>query len=237
MTGFLVFAIIVVAIIVLFRYWRKREMEAFMGADVTDFEELSELVAKTQLNETDDNVVNIPAPQNRLPPAAEFALKSTVLDEVHRNCLQTLEDVVVDQYRILVHVPMQNIARAEQPDDEERLKRQSVSFVLCERTSMALVCGILLKGAGQTEVVRAEFLETVFRGIDRPLIVLPVASTYSSMEIREALAAVLENSPLERHCPKCGKEMMMRKAVRGRNAGKSFWVCREFPSCRGIMRI
>ena len=33
-------------------------------------------------------------------------------------------------------------------------------------------------------------------------------------------------------CPKCGGEMLMRTAQRGRNPGQKFWGCSNFPRCR-----
>ncbi|MDD5009240.1 MAG: topoisomerase DNA-binding C4 zinc finger domain-containing protein [Syntrophorhabdaceae bacterium] len=38
-------------------------------------------------------------------------------------------------------------------------------------------------------------------------------------------------------CPICGSNMVLRKATRGVNAGKNFWGCEKFPSCRGIRNI
>lgn len=36
-------------------------------------------------------------------------------------------------------------------------------------------------------------------------------------------------------CPKCGGEMVRRIAKKGANAGKEFWGCTGFPSCKGIV--
>lgn len=33
-------------------------------------------------------------------------------------------------------------------------------------------------------------------------------------------------------CPKCGKEMVLRTAKKGKSAGSQFWGCRNFPSCK-----
>lgn len=38
-------------------------------------------------------------------------------------------------------------------------------------------------------------------------------------------------------CPKCGSDMVRRKATKGTNAGKDFWGCTTFPKCGGIRRI
>lgn len=36
-------------------------------------------------------------------------------------------------------------------------------------------------------------------------------------------------------CPKCACPMILRTAKRGRNAGKSFWSCSDFPNCNGTL--
>lgn len=38
-------------------------------------------------------------------------------------------------------------------------------------------------------------------------------------------------------CPICGSDMVLRKAIRGANAGKNFWGCEKFPACRGIRNV
>lgn len=34
-------------------------------------------------------------------------------------------------------------------------------------------------------------------------------------------------------CPKCGAKMILRIAKKGKNKGKKFWGCGQFPKCRG----
>lgn len=38
-------------------------------------------------------------------------------------------------------------------------------------------------------------------------------------------------------CPICGNSMLKRLAKNGTNAGKEFWGCAHFPSCRGIVNL
>ena len=38
-------------------------------------------------------------------------------------------------------------------------------------------------------------------------------------------------------CPKCGGAMVRRTARQGAYAGKDFWACRGYPSCRGTINI
>lgn len=37
-------------------------------------------------------------------------------------------------------------------------------------------------------------------------------------------------------CPKCGAEMLLRKANKGPNAGQIFWGCSAYPACRTIIK-
>ncbi|MGD8950795.1 MAG: DUF2034 domain-containing protein [Desulfobacterales bacterium] len=36
-------------------------------------------------------------------------------------------------------------------------------------------------------------------------------------------------------CPKCGSEMKLRIARKGKHAGQEFWGCSNYPDCRGIL--
>ncbi|AAZ26590.1 nuclease-related domain-containing protein [Colwellia psychrerythraea] len=36
-------------------------------------------------------------------------------------------------------------------------------------------------------------------------------------------------------CSRCGSEMVLRKASKGKNAGNEFWGCRSFPRCRNVI--
>jgi len=64
---------------------------------------------------------------------------------------------------------------------------------------------------------------------------------------RAQVATISKNSPIDESphtyaeqkviCPICGSNMVLRKATRGVNAGKNFWGCEKFPSCRGIRNI
>lgn len=38
-------------------------------------------------------------------------------------------------------------------------------------------------------------------------------------------------------CPKCGGEMVLRTARKGKNAGKQFWGCAQFPKCRAVKQL
>ena len=37
-------------------------------------------------------------------------------------------------------------------------------------------------------------------------------------------------------CPKCGKQMVLRTAGKGKSAGSQFWGCSGFPNCKYTKR-
>jgi four helix bundle suffix protein len=53
-------------------------------------------------------------------------------------------------------------------------------------------------------------------------------------EIRVEARAKQQNAP---SCPYCGKPTTLRKATVGKNAGKEFWGCTEYPKCKGVVGI
>ncbi len=38
-------------------------------------------------------------------------------------------------------------------------------------------------------------------------------------------------------CPHCGKEMVLRTAKSGKNAGNQFWGCSDYPDCKGVVKL
>src|ERR1039458_5713316 len=52
--------------------------------------------------------------------------------------------------------------------------------------------------------------------------------------IRGKSRQVAQGSEAKPACPNCGSPMVRRTAKRGANAGKAFWGCTRYPSCKGI---
>ena len=38
-------------------------------------------------------------------------------------------------------------------------------------------------------------------------------------------------------CPQCGKQMVLRSAKKGKNAGGQFWGCSNYPECKGVAKV
>ena len=41
----------------------------------------------------------------------------------------------------------------------------------------------------------------------------------------------------DRICPRCGKDLVLRTARKGKNAGQQFYGCSGFPKCRYIRQL
>ena len=54
------------------------------------------------------------------------------------------------------------------------------------------------------------------------------------LDIEEVTEEVADIEPT---CPKCDGEMVKRISKKGKNEGKEFWGCKNFPKCRGVVSI
>ena len=48
---------------------------------------------------------------------------------------------------------------------------------------------------------------------------------------------LIEEKPEPNSCSKCGAEMVLRKATKGKNSGNEFWGCTSFPICKNVNEI
>jgi hypothetical protein len=251
MLGFIIFSGIVIGSVLGLRYLRAREIEAFREADMSAFEEFKADREESQIDpiavkaqsflagksgNASTKIVALPAAESVQPLRPVYEMRRELFSEINRNFYRNLESVAAKDYRIFVDVPLEEFVTVSQEKTGDRiLKGKSISYLLCSKTELTVVCGIQLRGAGQEPNRQFEFLKDLFLQIEKPLLDFPLVGDISREEIKEKLD--FTDSPLARSCPKCGNEMMMRKAVKGKNAGKTFWVCSGFPGCKGITRI
>lgn len=53
----------------------------------------------------------------------------------------------------------------------------------------------------------------------------------------EAIQAIQSIQEMHKPCPKCGSQLVKRKAKRGKNIGQEFYGCATFPKCRYVQNI
>lgn len=169
MGGFLIFAGVVTGLVLLVRLLRRREMEAFLKADVSVLGELP-LVAQAP-------------PVERIERPVEFSLREHMMDEVLGHFLRVVRHVAGDGYHVFVDVPVAEFVRASasMPDDE-------ITFLLCRLSDYKPVCGVFVRGASPSEAGRTDRLRNLFGQVGLPLVVLPMVQQISYDEVKEALA-------------------------------------------------
>jgi len=128
-----------------------------------------------------------------------------------------------------------------------KIAQKHVDFLLCEPGTIKPICGIELDDVSHTSkksYARDLFVEKVYKDAGFELIRFSSKSGYSLVEIEAALAhvfnkttdvPVVQDSREAVLCPKCGLEMVLRKASRGQNAGKEFYGCVNYPKCREVV--
>lgn len=105
-----------------------------------------------------------------------------------------------------------------------------------EMSTAGMLSGIAKMVGQETILTIARLLESEHR---------PIAFGYAGkFGLATHTAAMRNDNSLELTqsqetpvCPKCGNNMVKRKALKGTNAGNSFWGCTTYPKCRGILAI
>jgi hypothetical protein len=123
-------------------------------------------------------------------------------------------------------------------------------FILVESTSGRMVCGIELNDHSHQRRDRQErdaFLTGACKNARFPLLMVPAARQYDVVALREQIQQTIAGTasaalgpsetssalPLEAQvCPKCGSPLVEKTARRGKNAGRTFLSCADFPRCR-----
>ncbi len=236
MLGFSLFLVVLAGLYFLLRFMRRRELEKFLDADLSVIESMDlpkaaeEHLAMRKASEVRVDAV-VPAKDAE---TAIFSVRDAVLDDLHRHCLQVIEQVLPDKYRVFAQLPLAEFVRAGAGALIPRTRQ--IEFLVCDRANFGVICGIALRGAGPSEVARLQYVESVFRQIRCPLVVLPMVQQLSSEEVREGLRDLIPATDASPKCPRCSHTMAVRKMSKGVNAGTAFWVCSRFPDCKGVLR-
>ena len=238
MEGFLIFAFVIFLTVIFFRYLRKREIAAFREMDMgalQSFNAEREKAGKEPVVVPDEALI-AQAAKLVSPPeeSLEVELREGLFDEIHRHFYLELERAVEKQLLIFVQVPLNALIRGDS-QIQNRLKHKSISFVLCNPLNLKVIAGFQLKNAGSDAVLDDELKARIFAQIKVPLITFPMIGGISTAEIFDQLGPVLREIQID--CPACGGDMALRKAGKGKSAGRTFKVCRQYPSCKGRILV
>jgi hypothetical protein len=259
MKGFFFFVVFIAGFVMLLRYLRKREVESFMESDMADFQTFKQthetpkkpdpIIARVEAYAAmnpgvielkkntpvaadegePDSLVFVDAPAPIL-----HRLKRYTFDEVTRNMLTLLGTVAPKGILVLLNVPLSEFVKTDNGKDSN-LTTTKVTYLLCDATTLEVICGVQQRDAGSTGRQPIDHVKSVFGDIGLPLLEFPVSNDISEHEVRDKLDPVLLGRDVQA-CPNCGETMTIRKAKKGKRAGSIFWVCNDFPSCRGLVK-
>jgi len=86
-----------------------------------------------------------------------------------------------------------------------------------------------------TEEARAFASGKPIHLLDGPELLELVSSVQAGREAGPNAEPEPAQAPTPPRCPRCGKEMVLRTARRGKQAGGKFWGCQSYPACKGVM--
>tara|TARA_R110002124_G_scaffold176093_4_gene344079 strand:+ start:416 stop:1099 length:684 start_codon:yes stop_codon:yes gene_type:complete len=179
----------------------------------------------------------------------------------------SLKIVVGDSYDINSKVRLadlisvhKGLPKSEWSRSFNQIKAKHVDFILVDKTTTEILCGIELDDSSHNNPKRQNrdsFLDAAMKSAKLPLLRFKAEQTYNSKEIEEAINLVLKPSlmsPDESEeikvriepdldvnkidefitgkCPQCNAELVERKASKGRHEGVRFLGCSNFPKCR-----
>jgi ssDNA-binding Zn-finger/Zn-ribbon topoisomerase 1 len=152
--------------------------------------------------------------------------------------------------------------RSKQSTYLNKISKKHVDFLVCNASSMKAVCGIELDDtshARQDRMIRDEFVNEVFKTAGLPLIRYTNKRSYVLAEVEEKLQTIInptkvetvsfqtstigekiesnENSTMTPLCPKCHTPFVLRLAKSGKNVGKQFYGCSNYPKCREMLEM
>lgn len=73
--------------------------------------------------------------------------------------------------------------------------------------------------------------------LDGPNLLELVRSVQARREVALNEETKPAQAPTPPRCPRCGKEMILRTARSGNQAGGKFWGCQSYPACKGTLPV
>ncbi len=153
------------------------------------------------------------------------------------------------------------LAKSEWSRAFNQIKAKHVDFVLVDKITTEILCGIELDDSSHDTPKRQQrdtFLDAALKTANLPLLRFKAEQTYNSKEIEDAINLVVnparmmtsdDNEEIKiriepeldiseidelitKKCPQFSAELVERQASKGRHIGVKFLGCSNFPQCR-----
>ena len=187
--------------------------------------------------------------QTELP----YRVRDDFLSPAELSFYKVLESIVGSKLAIQSKVRLADVFFVARPNENRayfsKISQKHIDFLVCNPKTMKPLLGIELDDASHKRAdrqARDQFVNNVFAVAHLPLLRFPVQHTYNRDEIVSKIAPLFKkgttssNKPEEPNaeqnaipiCPKCNIPMVIRTVKKGKNIGKEFYGCQNFPQCR-----
>lgn len=144
-----------------------------------------------------------------------------------------------------------------------RISGKHFDFIICDPSSLTPLVAVELDDLshkGKAALKRDSVKNSVSESAGFPLVRVKVARSYVVADIQQMLSGHISSMDIQPYkspvqvaksksatvsghvqeanspsCPKCNSRMVRREIKKGRNTGKKFWGCTQFPACRGVL--
>lgn len=145
-----------------------------------------------------------------------------------------------------------------------QITTKNIDFVLCDNEQVRAVCAIFLRSNVDVQLSKscedanlplvvfdhaveyslADVKEKILQALGASVL-QPSPTLESALEINHVPEQQREENAQQKKdggvalatCPVCSGVMLKRKAKTGTSAGKLFWICSQYPKCRGVLPI
>ncbi len=219
------------------RLWRQRELKKFGDVDAQMLGELRQQHGVERHGEPTPNIqIKAPLTPEQLKPKApvlnkefesEPELKQQLYDKTSRSFMDLLQGQLAPRYRVLASVPLSSFVTTSQD--------LHLSFLVVS-DQYEPVLGIEFFNAGFTEAL------ALLKKLGLPVMRIEGDESAPSLRVKlkslepELVAGpVRETQSQAERCPKCSAGMTFKQPTAGKNAGKRYWLCSDYPKCRGVV--
>lgn len=185
-----------------------------------------------------------------------YFLRDDFLSPAEQSFYLVLKHVVSDRAIICTKVSLGDLffvrsnSRSNFRTLTNKIDRKHVDFLLCDPQTVRPLVAIELDDKSHQRSdrqARDELVAMVYQAAKLPLVRFPAKRGYTTSELVTLLSPYISLSTIETtdqpevlensspHCPKCGKEMVLRTAKKGSNQGRQFWGCPDYPNCHGVL--
>jgi len=188
-----------------------------------------------------------------------YRLRDDFLSPAEFSFYKVLSSLVGARLTIQSKVRLADVFFVARPNENlayfNRIAQKHLDFLVCDSVTMKPIFGVELDDSSHKQNSRKErdeFIESVCKVADLPLLRLPVQREYNSREIAAQIAPFVSDKvgvsvppqpevykqvssvPL---CPKCGIPMVLRTVSQGEHKGKQFYGCPNYPRCREMKPV